>query len=278
MDILRFIPGYTEHIYDAGKEPTLRAPRRFIIAFALTRGYTRLARTRGWGSGNVGGVHLHHMVPGIILVLLGGLVSFTRYADSGIVATIAAILFGVGAAFVLDEFALIFHLKDVYWSREGRSSIDATIIGVMLGGLLLVTLRPPSGTTTRAPPSRGPSCSTIIAVTVLFAIATLLKGKYFLGTLAIFFLPAGIVGVWRLAKPWSPWAHLFYNPDRVRHDFAKRHRQKKLDRAWRRYETSRLGRFENWFVDLIGGTPHMPPPHEDEARQHLASSSAATNA
>ena len=43
-----------------------------------------------------------------------GLVSFTRYADSGITEEIAAILFGVGAAFVLDEFALIFHLKDVY--------------------------------------------------------------------------------------------------------------------------------------------------------------------
>ena len=83
MDILRFIPGYTEHIYDAGKEPLFVLLVSFIIAFTMTRGYTRLARKRGWGSGNVGGVHLHHVVPGIILVLLGGLVSFTRYADSG---------------------------------------------------------------------------------------------------------------------------------------------------------------------------------------------------
>ena len=277
MDILRFIPGYTEHIYDAGKEPLFVLLVSFIIAFAMTRGYTRLARTRGWGSSNVGGVHLHHVVPGIIMVLLGGLVSFTRYADSGIVAVIAAILFGVGAAFVLDEFALIFHLKDVYWSREGRSSIDATIIGVMAALLLLVSSAPFGEDDASATEPRSVVFA-ILAVTVLFAIATILKGKYFLGTLAIFFPPAGIVGVWRLAKPWSPWAHLFYDPDRVHHDFAKRHRQKKLDRAWRRYETSRLGRFENWFLNLIGGTPHMPPAHEDEARQHLASSSAATNA
>ena len=277
MDILRFIPGYTEHIYDAGKEPLFVLLVSFMIAFAMTRGYTRLARTRGWGSSNVGGVHLHHVVPGIILVLFGGLVSFTRYADSGITEGIAAILFGVGAAFVLDEFALIFHLKDVYWSREGRSSIDATIIGVMLALLLLVSSSPFGEDDASATEPRSVAFA-ILAVTVLFAIATILKGKYFLGTLALFFPPAGIVGVWRLAKPWSPWAHVFYNPDRVHHDFARRHRQKKLDRAWRRYETSRLGRFENWFVDLIGGTPHMPPAHEDEARQRLASPSTATNA
>ena len=265
MNILRFIPGYTEHVYDAGKEPLFVLFVSFLIAFSLTRGYTRLARTRGWGSGNVGGVHLHHIVPGIILVLLGGLVSFTRYADNGITDGIAAILFGVGAAFVLDEFALVFHLKDVYWSQEGRSSVDAVIIGVMLAGLLLVTSSPfetDNDADTTAP--RWIAFS-IVGLNVFFALITFLKGKYFLGTLAIFVLPAGIVGAWRLAKPWSAWAHLFYSPERVRHEFAKRHRQKKLDRAWRRAEKSRLGRFENWFIDLVGGTPHMPPATRSKA-------------
>jgi hypothetical protein len=277
MDILRFIPGYTDHIYAEGKEPLFVMLVAFLIAFLLTRGYTRAARKRGWGSGNVGGVHLHHMVPGIILVLIGGLVSFTRYADNEIVWTIAAIIFGVGAALVLDEFALIFHLKDVYWSREGRSSVDATIIAVMVAGLLLVSSSPFEADNDPDVNDPRSVAFTIIAVSLLFAVVTFLKGKYFLGTLAIFFLPAGIVGSWRLGKPWSAWAHVFYSPDRGRHDFTKRHRQKKLDRAWKRYETSRLGRFENWFVDLIGGTPHMPPAYADEA-QPSVSPPSATNA
>lgn len=45
---------------------------RVLIAFACTRPYTRLARVRGWGSGNVGGVHLHHMVVGIPIVVVTG--------------------------------------------------------------------------------------------------------------------------------------------------------------------------------------------------------------
>ena len=117
MDILRFIPGYTEHIYDAGKEPLFVLLVSFIIAFAMTRGYTRLARTRGWGSGNVGGVHLHQWCRASWCCSVVGFVvhALRRQRDH---RGIAAILFGVGAAFVLDEFALIFHLKDVYWSGK----------------------------------------------------------------------------------------------------------------------------------------------------------------
>jgi hypothetical protein len=41
---------------------------------------------------------------------------------------LTAILYGVGAALTLDEFALWLNLQDVYWSRQGRESIDAAII------------------------------------------------------------------------------------------------------------------------------------------------------
>ena len=276
MDILSFIPGYTKHIYDAGKEPTFVLLVAFIITFALTRGYTRLARSRGWGSGSVGGVHLHHIVPGIILVLIGGLISFSRYSDALLVYNICAIMFGIGAAFILDEFALVFHLKDVYWTDEGRSSVDAVVMGAMLGGLILLTSSPFESDSDVDGSSPRFVIWTVIAVSLLFAIATLLKGKYFMGVLAIFFLPIGIIGLCRLAKPYSPWAHLFYNPDKAHTAPGRAHRQRKLDRAWRRYETSRFGRFESWFIDLIGGKPRTQPtePALAEAQTVNAGSSS----
>jgi lysyl-tRNA synthetase class 2 len=55
---------------------------------------------------------------------------------------VLAIAFGIGAALVLDEWALIFHLDDVYWSQEGRSSIDAVVIGSIMAGVLLYTASP----------------------------------------------------------------------------------------------------------------------------------------
>ena len=137
MNAFRLIPGYETHIYEGGKEALFLLFLAFLIAFALTRLYTRLARIYGWGIASVGGVHLHHAVPGVVLALVAGLLAFT---PSGVVSPtqeLLAIAFGVGAALVLDEWALIFHLDDVYWSQEGRSSIDAMIVGTVLAGLLL---------------------------------------------------------------------------------------------------------------------------------------------
>ena len=51
-------------------------------------------------------------------------------------------LFGVGAALTLDEFALILHLDDVYWTDEGRSSIEATLMGFAFAALCLLATAP----------------------------------------------------------------------------------------------------------------------------------------
>lgn len=265
VDVFRFIPGYTEHIYDAGKEPLFALLVSFLIAFALTRGYTRVARKRGWGSGNVGGVHLHHVVPGIILVLIAGLLSFTTYAFDDIVDTVAAILFGVGAALVLDEFALIFHLKDVYWSTEGRSSIDATIMGVLVTGLLLVTSSPFQLDKDEDPGSPKGIAFTIIAINLFLAATTLLKGKVFTGISGIFIPPIALVGAIRLAKPYSPWAHRLYEAEKAKTGRARNRRSRKLERAWVRYETGWSGRFENWLIDVVGGKPHVRPDGDSPA-------------
>ena len=88
----------------------------------------------------MGGRHIHHLVWGI-LILLG--VGFGYLNELGSLATPAsifasrlmAILYGVGAALTLDEFALWLNLANVYWSPEGRESIDAVIL---FGSLLAI--------------------------------------------------------------------------------------------------------------------------------------------
>jgi hypothetical protein len=96
------------------REPTALLFAAFVVTFVLTRGYTRVARVRGRGSGNVGGAG----------------------------RDVLAIVFGVGGTLVLDEFALSLYLRDVYWSEEGHGSIDATLLGLLLAALLLVGLSP----------------------------------------------------------------------------------------------------------------------------------------
>src|SRR5437868_3145739 len=112
-----------------------------LATFVLTRLYTRLARTYGWRSGRLGDVHVHHMVVGIVLVLVAGMLDLSL-RPGGLARELLAIVFGAGAAFILDEFALSVHLRDVYWTPEGRHSIEASIIWVLLGLLLLVGISP----------------------------------------------------------------------------------------------------------------------------------------
>lgn len=111
MDLFRFVPGYRRLIFREGKEPLFLLFLAFVIAFACARGYARIARRRGWRSGSVDGVHLHHEVVGIVFVLVAGLVVFSRAGAEPTVRDWCAIFFGIGAAFVLDEFALVLSLR-----------------------------------------------------------------------------------------------------------------------------------------------------------------------
>ena len=101
--------------------------RRRSSRFAGTRAYTRIARVRPWGSGRVGGVHLHHLVAGNVLTLICGMLEIA-FQPRDIGVDVLAVGFGIGAAFVLDECALSVHLRDVYWTPEGRHSIEVSII------------------------------------------------------------------------------------------------------------------------------------------------------
>lgn len=222
-----------------GREPLLLVLGASLLTFALTRLYTRLARARGWQSSRVGDVHVHHMVVGNVLTLTCGLLEIAfQPHDIGI--DILAFGFGVGAAFVLDEFALSVHLRDVYWTPEGRHSIEVSIIWALLG-LLLLTGISPFGIHDQ---TEGPRTVAFAAVSVSIAlsIVTCLKGKLTLGLISIFLPPVGIVAAYRLARPGSIWAQLFYGPPQVA-------------RARERFDpaSSRLERLRHAFADVLGG-------------------------
>jgi hypothetical protein len=265
VNLFRFIPGYETHIYNDNKEPLLFVFLALLITFALTRLYTRLARSRGWGSGSAGGVHLHHVVIGVILMSAGGLLSFTQFNYNGYVYNISAILFGAGLALTLDEFAMIFHLRDVYWAKEGRTSIDAILLGLAAAGAVLVMASPFTEAGVKKPNANAPSdvvvdgqhfrvqIWAVLLISLAFAIIVLLKKKPFLALLGFVIVPVGIISACRLGKPGSPWARWFYGP-RTNHPSSAR-RERKLERSTKRFTEGFWGRFELWFSDLIGGAP-----------------------
>jgi hypothetical protein len=243
VNVFRFVPGYETQIVVAGKEPLILLLLAFLVTFALTRLYTRLARIYGWGSGSVHGVHLHHMVVGIVIVLVAGVIAFAVVPGTpGL--ELLAIAFGSGAALILDEFALGFYLRDVYWSEEGRTSIDAAIMGFVLAGLLLTGVSPlgveqEEQDLTRAAAAVG------VAVNGALALATFLKGRLLLGLVSIFVPVVGLAAL-RLAKPNSPWARRLY-----------RRSPRKLARSRARFEQhdGGLSAAKHRLYDLLGGKP-----------------------
>lgn len=246
-DFFRFVPGYEHYVFRAGREPLFFLLLAFLLTFVAVRAYTRVGRARGWRSGSVRGVHLHHLVPGIVASLAAGtaIIAF-RPGDESML--LLSSLFGVGAALTLDEFALILHLDDVYWTEEGRSSIEATLMGFALAALCLVTTAP-----LKADPGKDVPhwvLDTIIAGNMLFALIAFLKGKLKLGTFGIFVPGLAILGAWRLAKPESLWAHRFYGPEKLNRSHARSTLQHT------RYALQRR------LYDLIGGAPHaVRRPH-----------------
>ncbi len=244
MTLFDVTAGYDFDFMFDRRAPLLLGLLAFLVTFAATRLYTRLARTHGWGSGSVGGVHLHHMVIGILMILVTGLLAVAFWPDGLIWRSVLGVLFGAGAALTLDEFALWLYLRDVYWCEEGRSSIDATLMGLVLATLLLVGSSPFGLESGRMPSA---IFFGVVAFNALVAVLTLLKGKLLLGVASVFVPVVGIVGAVRLAKPRSLWAKHVY----------RRHAPEKLERAHARYEASRsrYRRLHDALDDLIGGQP-----------------------
>lgn len=215
----------------------------FLGAFLFIRTSSRLIRSPKvpWWPGSVetkGGLHLHHLVWGIVLIMSSGFLNFVLKPGSPW-SEILAGAFGVGAGFTLDEFALWIHLEDVYWSEQGRSSIDAVVVATLLGGLIVLGLAPFDLTNQEG--SIGSLVVAILIDIVLSALA-IIKGKPLLGLIGVFFPFASLLGAIRLAAPGSPWARRRYHPD-----------SSKLEKSRERF--ARVQKRRRRLSDAIGGAP-----------------------
>ena len=215
-----------------------------LVTFLITRMVTRLIRSgsgggAGLGNVSIGGNHIHHQVFGILIIIGAGIILVSQ-TPQGTALDAAAALFGVGVGLTVDEFALWLHLKDVYWAKQGRQSVDAifcvlVITGALIGGSSLVT----GGIGTAE------WWSSIVAIAIDLVLCTicLLKGKVVTGVVGIAIGVVALVGAIRLAKPGSWWAQRRYAT-----------RPRRADRAARRFDQRRMERW-NRLRDLVAGAP-----------------------
>ncbi|OIJ62903.1 hypothetical protein [Streptomyces mangrovisoli] len=247
------------NVVEPGKLPLLLALTAFVVTFLVTRVVTRLIRAGKGPFGNVsaGGVHIHHVVPGVLLTVIGGFGGVAA-GRTGFGAYLCAVLFGVGVGLVLDEFALILHLDDVYWSDAGRQSVEVVVLTAALVGLLLVGFVPfgVNDMSQQEIDDRG-TLVLNIGVNFLFSLIALSKGKTRLAIFGVIVPVVALVGAIRLARPGSYWARRFYrNRPRARARSALR--AYRHDRRW-----ARRGRaLQEW----IGGKPDPSPARLPERR------------
>jgi len=245
-------------VIDTGRLPLFCFFVAFVAGFLCVRLSVRLIRAKvRWWPGNVhaGSVHVHHMVFGVVFMAIGGIAELAAPLYSLAWRSAPAVLFGLGLALVLDEFALILHLRDVYWANEGRLSIDAVFVAAGVTALLLIGVSPSRVTSVadyhRRAGSPGAVATLIAIVALLFVLATitLLKGKIWTGLLGLFLPPLFIIGAIRLGRPGSPWARWRY-----------RDRPGRLARARRREERLRVPaiRAKTRIQDLLAGRPDQP--------------------
>lgn len=257
---------YTEHVVDTGRAPALFALVGFVVTFVVVRSITRRIRARRGseappapdsatatrprrallGDVSVGGVHVHHQVWGILLVLLTGMLEF-RYSPGHPWSEVLALLFGAGAALALDEFALWLYVDDVYWTEEGQRSIDAILVGGAIGSALLLSASP-VGVTSDGSQGGWVAYTVTVVVHLLLALVCILKGKLATGLVGIVVPVVALVGAVRLAKPSSPWARRRYE-----------HRPHRLARAQARFGARYQARWER-VRTLVGGRADDDPP------------------
>jgi hypothetical protein len=263
---------FAHDIHEGGRLPLLCCLVAFILTFFVTRSFVRLIRRRDetgrpatwWQPRNVsiGGVHIHHVTFGVVLVLVSGLTLVTLSVDGheSEFALVAA-LFGIGAALVLDEYALILHLSDVYWSEDGRTSVDAVFAAVAVAGLLIMGLHPlmfflpiwhgADSVALRA------GVGGVLVLALPLAVVVVLKGKVWTGLLGMFVVILLVIGAVRLSRPHAPWARWRYTgqPDKMRRALQ---RERRLRRP--------VVRAKLWVQCAIAGTPRLPDQRTVDAQ------------
>jgi hypothetical protein len=263
---------FAHDIIDRGRLPLLCCLVAFILTFFVTRTSVRVIRhraetgrpTRWWQPRNVhiGGVRIHHVTFGVVLVMLSGLTLVTLSINGHEPEfTLTATFFGIGCALVLDEYALILHLSDVYWEEDGRTSVDAVFAAVAVAGLLITGLHPlmfflpiwhgADSVALRA------GVGGALVLTLPLAVVVVLKGKVWTGLLGMFIVVLLVIGAIRLSRPHAPWARWRYTaqPDKMRRALQ---RERRLRRP--------IVRVKLWVQRAIAGTPGLPDERAVDAQ------------
>jgi len=236
---------WSGNVDSAHKLPLLLCMITFIVTFVITRIVVRSIRSgRGpFKDNTVGGVHIHHVVPGLFLMITGGLLAIGGIGTGW--DNFAGVIFGMGLALVLDEFALILHLQDVYWEEEGRLSVDAVFVlaGVMF--LLLIAGSPFGINADRDQSKVRIGLLVLIAIDLVMAAVCAAKGKLGTAVAGIAVPLFAYVGALRVARPDSPWAKRSYGKHPHRMEKSKK-REAEFDSRWR----TKISRFQ----DFVAGT------------------------
>ncbi len=238
-----------------------------VLSFGFIRLSTRLMRSPRvpWWPGSVvseGGVHLHHLVFGIVLMMVAGTISFAGFAVGGIYE-ICALAFGIGIGLTIDEFALWVHLDDVYWAKEGRTSIDATVIATALMGLVVLGARPFELETQSTEAVVGSILGVILWLGSL--IVSFAKGRILHGIVGLLVPPLALYAACRIAKPDSAWA---------RHRYGERDSKRQAKAEERFRPDRRTERIKDRLRDALGGVTEEE--YEAKLRQRSGRSGDAS--
>ncbi len=223
LTVASIASAYRDGIVDTGRETQFLFFVSFLVSFGFIRTSAHMIRAQvSWWPGNVdvGGTHIHHLVWGILLLLICGYVGVAIHPGDPWREFIA-VGFGIGTGLTLDEFALWLNLKDVYWSKQGRRSIDAVIVAAAVAGIVLVGLRGWIDGTTEVADAIQAVVGSIGLLGVIVALVNAAKEKFGMAILSILVPVAGVPGAFRLAKPRSVWAKLFYRRDKLERSEAR---------------------------------------------------------
>ncbi len=215
---------YERTIVETDRQPEFLFFVAFLASFGFIRTSTHMIRAQvKWWPGNVsvGGTHIHHMVWGILILLIFGYVGVTLQPDSPW-HEIISVIFGIGAGLTLDEFALWLNLKDVYWSEKGRRSIDAVIVAACVSGIMVLGFGAWIDVADDVEREVFAAAGAFGLIAIAVTIVNLAKEKFGMAVAGLFFTPVGVVGALRLGKPGSIWARAFYRNDAKKAKAAKR--------------------------------------------------------
>jgi hypothetical protein len=252
---LRVNGWFTRRVLETGRLPLFCFFIAFLVTFLFIRFSVRMIRRQvKWWPGNVtpGGLHIHHAVFGVVLMVIGGLAGLAAPDNPVGIPSVCAAVFGLGTALVLDEFALILHLDDVYWSNAGRLSVDAIFVATGVTGLLILGVTPDiTGdvhSATRGTSHAGAVVGVVLTLALNLGLAgiSLLKGKVWTGLFGLFLPVILVVAAIRIARPASPWARKFYaNKDK------KKAKARRREIRYRR----RFVKLKDWTQDALAGRP-----------------------